>query len=388
MEDLLEALSQRLTSSWKQRRQGRPGHSYRCRCGRPVFFANSACLGCGAALGYEPRLSLVMPLEVEQETGLLYPDPPVSGAGTYRRCANFDSPAGCNWLVPSDDPQPLCRACRLNRTIPDLTDPENAEHWRKLELAKRRLVAQLLSLGLPVRSKVSEDPEHGLAFDFLRSPPDGPRVLTGHASGLITLNLEEADDAKREQIRQSMGEPYRTLLGHFRHEVGHYYWDRLIAETRWLEPFRELFGDERADYAEALKANYENGPPPDWAERHISTYAASHPWEDWAETWAHYLHIVDTLETALGFGLSAEDLELSAEPFGPDALYAPEDRDAERFLYFLNSWVELTAVLNELARSMGQHDFYPFILPRPVVAKLQFISLVIRDGREAEARQT
>ena len=156
---------------------------------------------------------------------------------------------------------------------------------------------------LPVKSK-TEDPERGLAFDLLRAPEEGPRVLTGHASGLITLNVEEADDARREQIRHQLHEPYRTLLGHFRHEVGHYYWDRLITGTEWEEPFRALFGDERADYAGALKANYESGPPADWRDRHISAYASSHPWEDWAETWAHYLHMVDALETAFASGLT------------------------------------------------------------------------------------
>jgi hypothetical protein len=236
-----------------------------------------------------------------------------------------------------------------------------------------------------VKSKASDDPEHGVMFDFLRSPPGGPRVLTGHASGLITLNVEEADDAVREKIRHDLREPYRTLLGHFRHEIGHYYWDRLVWDSKWLEPFRRLFGDERADYAAALKANYENGPPPDWASRFISAYASTHPWEDWAETWAHYLHVVDSLGTALGFGLDADDLEAHAVPFTRADLYAPDDPDADRFLDLLNGWIEMTMVLNELARSMGQPDFYPFVMSRPVVSKLQFVHLVVRDAREAQA---
>jgi hypothetical protein len=209
--------------------------------------------------------------------------------------------------------------------------------------------------------------------------------MTGHADGLITLDVEEADDSWRERIRLDMREPYRTLLGHFRHEVGHYYWDLLVRDTPWLEPFRALFGDERADYAAALKDNYEHGPPPDWANRYISSYASSHPWEDWAETWAHYLHVTDSLGTALGFGLSAEDLDTEIEPFGADALYDPGDAGAERFLSLLNAWIEMTTVLNELARSMGQPDFYPFVMSRPVVAKLQFVHLVIRGCRQAAA---
>jgi hypothetical protein len=237
-----------------------------------------------------------------------------------------------------------------------------------------------------VKSKVDEDTERGLMFDFLRSPSEGPRVMTGHALGLITLNAEEADDANREKIRFEMHEPYRTLLGHFRHEVGHYYWDRLIPGTPWLERFRELFGDERADYAAALKANYENGPPADWPNRYISSYASTHPWEDWAETWAHYLHVIDSLGTALGFGLDASDLEGTIEPFAPDALYAPDAPDAKRFLSLLNSWIEMTMVLNELARSMGQHDFYPFVMSKPVVAKLQFVHMVVEETRGARVK--
>jgi hypothetical protein len=267
-------------------------------------------------------------------------------------------------------------ACRLNRTLPDLNDSDNQRYWRAIEAAKRRLVSQLLALELPVESK-RENPEHGLAFDLLRSEPDGPRVLTGHDQGLITLNVEEADDARREEVRNALGEPYRTLLGHFRHEIGHYYWDRLVWNTAWLEPFRELFGDERADYTAALQASYENGPPPDWADRHISAYASAHPWEDWAETWAHYLHVVDSLDTAIAHGLDAEDLEMEIEPFSRDDLYDPDDPNADRMLFFLNSWVEMITVLNEMARSLGQPDFYPFVMPRAVVKKLHFVNLVV-----------
>ncbi|HAB17460.1 MAG TPA: hypothetical protein DCE44_13540, partial [Verrucomicrobiales bacterium] len=192
---------------------------------------------------------------------------------------------------------------------------------------------------------------------------------------------EEADDAAREKVRAEMHEPYRTLLGHFRHEVGHYYWDRLIAGTKWLKPFQGVFGDEQLDYQTALRRNYEGGPPGDWPQRHVSSYASVHPWEDWAETWAHYLHMLDSLNTALGFGLEADDLEFDAEPFRADSLFDPQATDAERFLALLNSWVELTAVLNELSRSMGQPDLYPFVLSKPAVKKLHFVHTVVRDSR-------
>ena len=274
----------------------------------------------------------------------------------------------------------FCTSCRLNRTLPNLSDPDNQRYWRAIEDAKARMVSQLLPLGLPVESKL-ENPWQGLAFDLLRPPADGSAVVTGHADGLITLNVEEADDAKREAIRSATREPYRTLLGHFRHEIGHYYWDRLIRDSAWLAPYRALFGDERADYNAALRNNYEQGPPADWANRHISAYASSHPWEDWAETWAHYLHLADSLATAVAYGLDAEDLETESEPFTLGDLYDPSDVTAEHFLFLINSWVEMVTVLNELARSLGQRDFYPFVMSRTVVRKLHFIDLVVR-GRQ------
>lgn len=383
MKTLVENIALRLAEVWRSPELPRRGHTYRCQCGRPVFFRNSQCLACKAALGYEPDCAEVRALLPGPASGtwLLSGEKPPSSA--YRRCANFDTPAGCNWLVPAADKSLLCVACRLNRTIPDLADADNQRYWRAIENAKRRLVAQLLSIGLPVKSKVEEDPKRGVMFDFLRSPPGGPRVMTSHGNGLITLNVEEADDAAREKIRQDLREPYRTLLGHFRHEIGHYYWDRLIAGTPWHEKFRALFGDERADYAAALKVNYEKGPPPDWRDRHISSYASVHPWEDWAECWAHYLHLVDSLNTAMGFGLSGNDIELEVEPFSLKDLYAPDDPDAKRVLSLVNSWMELVTALNELARSMGQQDYYPFVMSRAVVRKLHFIQLVVKGERES-----
>ena len=377
MASLLETLGELIGSKWKHRDVARRhSRTFMCRCGTHIFFRNSLCLNCQAPLGYLPGEARLVALDPGPQPGTWVAE----GVRTPQKyCGNRETPARCNWMLAAADPNPRCIACRLNRTIPNLDDADNARYWGLIELAKRRLVSELLALGLPVKSKVDEDPERGVMFDFLRSQPEGPRVMTGHASGLITLNVEEADDSKREKVRFEMHEPYRTLLGHFRHEVGHYYWDRLIMDTPWLERFRELFGDERADYAAALKANYQNGPPADWANRYISSYASTHPWEDWAETWAHYLHVIDSLGTALGFGLDVEDLESTIVPFERDALYAPDDRGAGRFLSLLNSWIEMTMVVNELARSMGQADFYPFVMSKPVVAKLQFVHLVVED---------
>ncbi len=360
-----------------------PGRSYRCQCGRPVFFNNTFCLGCQATLGFVPPLATIRSLQPAAAFGSWTLDDPRAATGElpkeWKRCGHFATAAGCNWMVPADSSEIFCAACRLNRVIPDLSVSENGVLWGRIEAAKRRLIAQLLELRLPVES-LEDDPARGLAFSFLASEPGAPRILTGHALGLITINIEEADDAARERLRHAMREPYRTLLGHFRHEIGHYYWDRLISGTPWWEKFRRVFGDERADYAAALQRYYDSGPPPDWSLRHVSAYASVHPWEDWAETWAHYLHLVDTLNTALSFGLDGGVVEFQSEPFTKDALYDPAHAGSDQFLTLLNSWIELTAVLNELVRSMGHPDLYPFVLSKTAVAKLHFVHLVVGEA--------
>ncbi len=365
--------------------------SFRCRCARPVFFANSQCLACGTPLGYDAERRQLMPLvavqgrsgEADAVTGGLWRRVGARAApARYRRCSNLDSAAACNWLIEQGDADagapPLCRCCRLTRTLPDLAQPDAALWWQRIEQAKRRLVSTLIALRVPVRSRVAEDREQGLVFDLLRDPPGGPPVVTGHADGVITLNVQEADDVWREQRRTELAEPYRTLLGHLRHETGHYYWQRLVAGTRWHEPWRHLFGDERRDYAAALQAHYRDGAPADWGERHVSAYASSHPWEDWAETWAHYLHLQDTLDTARSFGLDGEHVQLHYDRFGPAAL-GDIDVDAQSlaFLRRINGWMELTGVLNELSRCMGVADFYPYVLSAAAVRKLHLVDRIV-----------
>lgn len=389
IDGFLSQLTRQLSDRWHTQRQPRTPRAFRCVCGAPVFFRNSACLSCGRALGYDPAQRTLLALEPRGDDVLAEARPASSlhlrGARLFRRCANAVSAASCNWLVSDDERNDagerpwFCAACRLNRVIPDQTRAENRRDWGLIEQAKRRLVSQLLALGLPVRSRLAgaggEDTAHGLAFDFLR-PLDGQPVLTGHAGGIVTLNVDEADDPTRERIRASLREPYRTLLGHLRHEVGHYYWDRLVDGTAWLAEFRQCFGDERADYAAALERNYRLGPPPDWAQWHVSAYASCHPWEDWAETWAHYLHMVDALDTGLSFGLDADDVEVDVQPFEPAVLTRPDPA----FLRLVNAWVELTALLNELSRSMGEPDFYPFVLSQTVVRKLHLVHRVVTQG--------
>lgn len=355
------------------------GHVQRCRCGQALFFDNTTCLRCGAELGFDPDQGSL--LNIEPAEGELWR--PITDQGADRRrfarCTNRNSPAQCNWLVTDPATAPYCVACSLNMTIPDLSLADNAAHWMRAEQAKRRLVAQLTLLGLPVVSR-KLDPQQGLGFNLLRQLPGQDPVMTGHADGVITLDMDEADPAHRERVRENMHEPYRTLLGHFRHESGHYYWDRLVRDSRWLEPVRMLFGDDRMDYQQALDQHYHNGPPADWNTRFISSYASTHPWEDWAETWAHYLHMTDTLNVAMDFGIQLDALALHADPFDSSQLAGVEGKaDKLVFLSFINRWVRLSSVLNVLSRSMGQPDIYPFVLTPESVRKLYLVHAVVAD---------
>ena len=336
-------------------------------CGQPLYFENIRCESCGRGLGYLAARETISALE-EGKRGLRAL---AERKGRYRYCANAQHGV-CNWLVSVESPEQFCAACRHNRMIPDLSQTENLTNWRRIELAKRRLFYTLLRLRLPLTTKL-EDPENGLAFDFLAPPLDGAPaepVMTGHDNGLITINLAEADDSERERMRHRMGEPYRTLLGHFRHEIAHYYWDRLVRDAPGIEAFRQLFGDEREDYGAALQRHYANGPPPDWQERFVSSHASTHPWEDWAETWAHYFHMVDTLETASAFGMRVRPRVTKGADLSAAIDFDPHDASMERII---DSWLPLTFAVNSINRSMGIGDLYPFFLAPPVIVKLSFI---------------
>ena len=373
-----------------------PAHSraYRCRCGRPVFLRNTQCVNCGSQLGYETSRLTMAALVPGPAPDLWWLADDTDGP-LYRCCVNRQSAAACNWLIRVEagevpngaGVERHCLACSLNRQMFDVSQPRNWHRWRELEAAKRRLLSQLLALRLPVERRTGATP--GIAFDMLEQLPQGKPVLTGHHDGVITLNVAEADDAQREAIRAAMHEPYRTLLGHFRHEVGHFYWDRLVRDDPdRLVQFRALFGDERADYGKALQKHYRDGPPYGWALTYVSSYASTHPWEDWAETWAHYLHITDTVDTASSFRIDTDQAETQSDPFEAKHLWQADLPGADAFLDLLNAWVRLTQVMNELARSMGQQDGYPFILPYRAVAKLQFIHEAIRQWRHMASRPT
>jgi hypothetical protein len=343
-------------------------------CGALVFFENTTCLKCGHALGFLPDILDVSALEKDGENWRALSS--VGKNSLYRSCTNGVQHQVCNWLVPVEDPNPLCASCRLTQTIPDLSVPENPARWFKVEQAKRRAIYTLLQFQLPLTSAPEEN-RPSLQFRFLGDPAGGPPVMTGHENGIITLNIIEADDAEREKRRVSLHEPYRTLLGHFRHEIGHYFWDRLIVNTTHLNKYRELFGDETVDYSAALKNYYAKGPAPDWQTHFISAYASAHPWEDWAETWAHYLHMADTIETAAGFGMSLT-------PKHPDAkamTVAPKRIAANNpdFDTLIKNWLPLTYTLNSLSRGLGYADLYPFALSNPAIEKLRFVHKIVNQ---------
>jgi hypothetical protein len=351
-------------------------------CGHLLFFENTQCVCCGRAVAYLPDLRLVGSLDPDRGDTWRSPLPRASDAG-YRLCQNYTRESVCNWAVSADEDNPLCLSCRTTRVIPNLSDPEHRSLWYRLEVAKRRLLFTLIELGLPMPNRV-DDPSRGLTFDFIADadadPAAGP-VLTGHAGGVITVNIAEADDAERERRRTAMHEPYRTLLGHMRHESGHYFWDILIGGTPEVDEFRSLFGDERVDYGASLSTYYQTGASPDWQEHFVSAYAASHPWEDWAETWAQYLHMVDTLETAGTCGLSLKPRRRD-EPTAP-TIPQPVWPQRAVFQDLIDSWFPLTYVLNNLNRGLGHADAYPFILSPPAIAKLKFVDDVVRRAQVA-----
>lgn len=349
-------------------------------CSQVVFFENVVCERCNHALGYEPESNAMLALEPADGIWISVGDR--ADGRPWKYCANYDHGV-CNWLVPGDGVDAFCQTCRHNLTVPNLDDAANVELWRRMELAKRRLFYTLLQLNLPLETR-AEHPE-GLGFEFLSNDPNlAGHVMTGHDDGLITIALAEADDAERERLRTAMGEPYRTLLGHFRHEVGHWYWDRLVRDGGLLNACRAVFGDDSQDYDTALQTHYANGPRPGWQNEFVSSYAASHPWEDFAETWAHYFHIVDTLDTGRAWGfvvnprVDREDVLTAMINFNVFA-------QSTTITSIVESWLALSAALNALNRSMGHADPYPFVLSEPVVAKLDFVHDLVHGRVQADA---
>lgn len=328
--------------------------SFACRvCGQTLHFENSLCVSCGSALGFSRGERTIVPLDAKGR----YVD---REEREWFRCRNLGL-AGCTWLCSVDGGQ--CFACDLTRTRPNDTDAVGLAQFFDAERAKRHLVHELDTLGFPIVSR-QQDAENGLCFDLLSSV--AANVTIGHANGVITIDLAESQGSHRERLREQLDEPYRTMLGHFRHESGHYFEWQLVRGEQLLTRSRELFGDERESYADALERHYQQGAPEGWEDSFISQYATMHPFEDFAETWAHYLHIYDTVETAAAYGLTAVDPATHPGAFS--------DLVGE-------VWVPLSVALNMINRSMGHDDLYPFVIPAPVRDKLDFVASLAGAAR-------
>ncbi len=330
---------------------------FRCTCGQRIFFDNTACVRCGSQLGFDPQSLLMLTLDSKPDGTY------VDSIGTeFRYCRNFHEHGVCNWLLPKAGKNKYCLGCERTKLIPGLDVPGNLLLWHRLETAKRRLLYTLLLLRLPL---TTSDDSRNMRFRFMEDRRRNPNVFesfisTGHHDGTITINIAEADDVARAAVQEQMHERYRTLLGHFRHESGHYYMPELVGGRGETDNFRSLFGDERTDYTQAVEKYYRDGAPADWPTSYVSPYASSHPHEDWAESFAHYLHIIDALETGNEAGLST-----APEGLGPA---------------WMREWMELSVTLNELTRSLGVEDPYPFILSEVTQEKLLFIDRLVRPS--------
>jgi hypothetical protein len=355
-------------------------------CGHPVFFENVQCLNCESALAFLPDRMFVAAMEsvpdespAEATAGMWRRKSPGDDGARYRLCHNHALYQACNFAVPADDPNALCASCRQTRVLPDLSVPLNRERWYRIEVAKRRLYYTLAKLGLlNPQSARDEASSNGPVFEFLEDLPGTPPVMTGHSNGVITLNVAEADDDERTRRRVELHEPYRTLLGHLRHESGHFYWELLINQPGRVEDFSAVFGDPSIDYGEALQRHYaKTEPDTDWQAEHVSAYATSHPWEDWAETWAHYLHMVDLLETAAAYRTSVS-VPGNGDP-RPARIANPFGKAEADFDELVAQWVPVTLMVNSLNRSLGQNDAYPFALSEGALRKLRYVHDVINQ---------
>jgi len=347
--------------------------TYRCTCGGQTFFDNTLCLQCGNELGFCPQCRNLVALVTDGDGGLQCGN--VECNAPLEKCFNYATHQVCNRCVTPDASiaEHLCDCCRFNQIIPDLTIEGNAKRWYKLEAAKRRLFYELGELGLPYGT-TDDGIDPPLHFDFKgdvlpandkwRAVGNTEKVYTSHGNGLVTINIREADDAEREKLRVDMREKHRTLIAHFRHEIGHYYWDVLI-KGRFEDEFVAVFGDHNnPNYADALKLYYEHGPAANWQDHYISAYATMHPWEDFAETWATYLDMVSTLDTAHHQGFGGY----------PDAVFANVDDLVTRYQ-------ELGVAMNELNRNQGLLDLVPEVFVPPVIEKLHYIHELVQRGR-------
>ncbi len=347
-------------------------------CNSPTYFENLICLSCNYLLAYEPSDRTMVAFEnAEIEPGAAQAKPKAE-VYAARLCANRANAACCNWLVGKNQSSALCQSCQLTSVYPPQETEAGKLAWKLSEQAKRRWLFTILKMGLPARPKL-EDQAGGITFHILQPGADKTSVLTGHNDGLITINAAESDPVERVARRSAMEEPYRTLLGHFRHESGHYYWQVLVKpDAARLASCRKLFGDDRLDYAESLDKNYRDGPPAEWEKSFISAYASSHPWEDFAETWAHYMHMIDALELAQSWGL-----QLPNYPAAEIIAFANQASPETGFAALLKRWLPLSLFANSLNRTLGHEDAYPFAPSSLVIDKLAWIHQLIVDNAQA-----
>lgn len=319
-------------------------------CGENLFFENTAC-ACGAEVAYDPdRASFVQ---------------------AFTPCANRDQ-IRCNWIAEGD--AGLCRACAMTEVIPDIGGPENVSLWAEAELAKRWVLANLARWGWFTSGDDGRRPVFRLLSEQT-SAGEAP-VSMGHADGIVTINVTEANPAERARRRVELGEPLRTMIGHFRHELGHFFFTRLTDRSDFTEVFRDIFGNEQADYAAALQRHYADGAPADWQNNYVSAYSSAHPHEDWAECFAHLLHLTDIVDSFVAAGLDSDEAP------APD--YDPYDEtDTDRLITF---GAELGIALNHVNRSMGLPDIYPFVLSRPIRDKLAFVHERMQAARPEPER--
>lgn len=359
-------------------------------CGNLVFFNSVHCVHCGHTLAFVPDRMAMHAMEPLRETdalpGIFTLLPAGTSAQRYRQCFNYTQWNNCNFAVPEHSHNLQCIACRQTTQLPDLSSASNVAAWSQMESAKRQLFYTLARLGMQSVDD-SPLPDPGPRYAFLADWPNGDPVMTGHADGTITVNLAEANNAERIKRRVDLSEPYRTLLGHMRHESGHYYWDRLVRDAGGQEAFRAVFGDERENYSEALERHYARGEISDWQSQHVTAYAASHPWEDWAETWAHYLHMIDLLETAAAYDTALALPEPRAVRRPALRIANPYDGvQAPDFATMVQQWSPLTLLLNSLNRSLGQEDAYPFAISAGALKKLNFVHDIVTNFRSASVR--
>ncbi len=307
-------------------------------CDGPLFFHNLNCV-CGVDVAYDPSADCF--------------------TSSINPCKNR-SIIACNWNRPAES-ESLCRSCAMTSVIPDLSLEVNRLFWSEAELSKRWVLANLARWHWFTACDNGPSPEFHLLSE---QTVEGHKPVTiGHGRGIITINVAEADPVHRVAQRQSLGEPFRTMIGHFRHEIGHFVFSRLIQNEQFHSEFQRIFGNETGDYGAALQSYYAGGGIGDWQKEYVTAYASSHPLEDWAESFAHALHLVDIVDSAVATGLTNPT-------FLPPDYDSYREADAERLLTVGS---DLGVGLNHVNRSMGLSDIYPFVLTPAVRLKLKFV---------------